>query len=128
MSIGFNEVFEFIFKNGYLDIFNFEPGILHFYPSVASLHLSNQFMYHMTISGNCLFVSVHKNAKKKKEEEEELCQYPAILTSRLVNSTDEHISCRPIQKIWQKKKMHFRARNLSNVKVSGLPFPCNSVH
>ena len=74
------------------------------------------------------FVSVHKNAKKKKEEE--LGQYPAILTSRLVNSTDEHISCRPIQ-IWQGKtvqKMHFRARNLSNVKVSGLPFPCNSVH
>ena len=85
MSIGFNEVFEFIFKNGYLDIFNFEPGILHFYPSVASLHLSNQSMYHMTISEKCLFgqdgwilasflffvfmngdeVSVHK--KKKKE-------------------------------------------------------------
>ena len=76
------------------------------------------------------FVSVHKNAKKKKKKEEELCQYPAILTSRLVNSTDEHISCRPIQ-IWLGKtvqKMHFRARNLSNVKVSGLPFPCNSVH
>ena len=88
MSIGFNEVFEFIFKNGYLDIFNFEPGILHFYPSVASLHLSNQFMYRMTISGKCLFdqdgeilasflffvfmdrdfVSVHKNAKKKKKK------------------------------------------------------------
>ena len=31
---------------------------------------------------------VYKNAKKR----EELGQYPAILTSRLVNSTDEHIS------------------------------------
>ena len=39
MSIGFNGVFEFIFKSGCLDIFNFEAGILHFYPSVASLHL-----------------------------------------------------------------------------------------
>ena len=60
-------------------------------------------------------VSVHKNAKKKKEEE--LGQYSAILTARLVNSADEYISCRPIQ-IWQGKtvqKMHFRARNLSNV-------------
>ena len=56
---------------------------------------------------------VYKNAKKR----EELGQYPAILTSRLVNSTDEHISCRPTQ-IWQGKtvqKMHFRAGNLSNV-------------
>ena len=51
MSIGFNEIFESIFKNGFLDIFSFEPGILHFYPSVASLHLGNQFMYHVTISG-----------------------------------------------------------------------------
>ena len=87
MSVGFNKVFEFIFKNGYLDIFNFEPGILHFCHSVASLHLSNQFMYHMTISGKCLFgqddwilawflffvfmdrdeVSVHKNVQKKKK-------------------------------------------------------------
>ena len=77
-----------VLKNGYLDIFNFEPGILHFYPSVASLHLSNQFMYHMTISGKCLFgqdgwilasflffvfmdrdfVSIYKNAKKKKKK------------------------------------------------------------
>ena len=68
--------------------------------------------------------------KMQKKKKEDLGQYPAILTSRLVNSTDEHISCRPIQ-IWQGKtvqKMHFRARNLSNVKVSGLPFPCNSVH
>ena len=55
MSIDFDGVFEFIFKSGCLDIFNFEPGILHFYPSVASLHLSDQFMYHMTISGKCLF-------------------------------------------------------------------------
>ena len=55
---------------------------------------------------------VHKNAKKK-----ELGQYPAILTSRLVNNAYEYILCRPIQ-FWQGKtvqKMHFRARNLSNV-------------
>ena len=54
---------------------------------------------------------------QKKQKKKELGQYPAILTSRLVNSTDECISCRPIQ-IWQGKtvqKMHFRARNLSNV-------------
>ena len=71
-------------------------------------------------------VSVHKNAKYPVINKFN----PAILTLRLVSSTDEHISCRPIQ-IWQGKtvqKMHFRARNLSNVKVSGLPFPCNSVH
>ena len=58
-------------------------------------------------------VSVYRNAKKKKE----LSQNPAILTSRLVHSTDENISCRPIQ-IWQGKtvqKIYFRARNLSNV-------------
>ena len=30
MSIDFNEAFEFIFKNDYLDLLNFEPGILHF--------------------------------------------------------------------------------------------------
>ena len=67
------------------------------------------------------FVLVHKNEKQKKKEkkekEKELDQYPAILTSLLVNSKDEYISCRPIQ-IWQGKtmqKMHFRARNLSNV-------------
>ena len=52
-SIDFNEAFEFIFKNDYPDLFNFEPGVLHFQPSMALLHLSNQFMYHMTISGNC---------------------------------------------------------------------------
>ena len=45
--------FEFVFKNAYLDLFNFESGILHLYHSMALLHLSNQFMYHMTISGNC---------------------------------------------------------------------------
>ena len=62
------------------------------------------------------FVSVHKNAKKKKKRKE-LGQYPAILTSRLVNNVYEYILCRPIQ-IWQEKivqKMYFRARNLSNV-------------
>ena len=53
MSIDSNEAFEFIFKNDYPDLFNFEPGVLHFQPSMALLHLSNQFMYHMTISGNC---------------------------------------------------------------------------
>ena len=53
MSVDFNEAFEFIFKNDYPDLFNFEPGVLHFQPSMALLHLSNQFMYHMTISGNC---------------------------------------------------------------------------
>ena len=56
---------------------------------------------------------VHKNVKKKKE----LGQYPAILTSRLINNAYEYILCRPIR-IWQGKtvqKMHFRARNLSNV-------------
>ena len=61
------------------------------------------------------FVSVHKNAKKKKKKE--LGQYPAILTSRLVNNAYEYILCRPIQ-IWQGKKvqkMPFRAQNLSNV-------------
>ena len=31
-------------------------------------------------------VTVHKNAKKKKKKEKELCQYPAIWTSRLVNT------------------------------------------
>ena len=58
-------------------------------------------------------VSVHKDANKKKE----LGQYPAILTSCLVNNAYEYILFRPIQ-IWQGKtvqKMHFRARNLSNV-------------
>ena len=52
------------------------------------------------------------------------------LTSRLVNNAQEYISCRLIQ-IWQGKtvqKMHFRARNLSDVQVSGLPFSCNAVH
>ena len=71
-------------------------------------------------------VSVHKDANKKKE----LGQYPAILTSCLVNNAYEYILFRPIQ-IWQGKtvqKMHFRARNLSDVLVSGLPFPCNAVH
>ena len=61
------------------------------------------------------FVSVHKNAKKKKKIE--LGQYPAILTSRLVNNAYEYILCRPVQ-IWQGKtvqKMPFRAQNLSNV-------------
>ena len=29
MPFDFNEAFEFIFKNGYLDLFNFEPGILY---------------------------------------------------------------------------------------------------
>ena len=53
VSIDSNEAFEFIFKNDYPDLFNFEPGVLHFQPSMALLHLSNQFMYHMTISGNC---------------------------------------------------------------------------
>ena len=60
----------------------------------------------------------------------ELGQYPAILTSRLVNNAHEYILCRPVQ-IWQGKtvqKMPFRAQNLSNVWVGGLPFPCNSVH
>ena len=52
VSIDSNEAFEFIFKNDYPDLFNFEPGVLHFQPSMALLHLSNQFMYHMTISGN----------------------------------------------------------------------------
>ena len=59
------------------------------------------------------FISVPKNAKKKKK----LGQYPAILTERLVNNAYEYISSRPIQ-IWQRKtvqKMHFRARNLSDV-------------
>ena len=64
------------------------------------------------------FVLVHKNAKqKKKRKEKELDQYPAILTSLLVNSKDEYITYRPIQ-IWQGKtmqKMHFRAQNLSNL-------------
>ena len=52
--------------------------------------------------------------KKKKKE---LGQYPAILISRLVNSTDEYISCRHIE-IWQGKtvqKTRFRAWNLSKV-------------
>ena len=36
------------------------------------------------------FVSVHKNAKKKKKKKrKELGQYPAILTSRLVNNAYE---------------------------------------
>ena len=53
------------------------------------------------------FVLVHKNAKqnkkkKKKKKEKEFDQYPAILTSLLVNSKDEYITCRPIQ-IWQGK-------------------------
>ena len=58
------------------------------------------------------FVSVHKNAKQNKKE---LGQYPAILTSPLVNNAYEYILYRPIQ-IWQGKtaqKMHFGARNLS---------------
>ena len=29
MSFDFNEAFEFIFKNDFLDLFNFEPGILY---------------------------------------------------------------------------------------------------
>ena len=59
-------------------------------------------------------VLVHKDAKKKKKE---LGQYPAILTSCLVNIAYEYILFRPIQ-IWQGKtvqNMLFRARNLSNV-------------
>ena len=28
--IDFNEAFGFIFKNDYPDLFNFDPGILHF--------------------------------------------------------------------------------------------------
>ena len=43
-----------------------------------------------------------KKKKKKKEKEKELDQYPAILTSLLINSKAESISCRPIQ-IWQGK-------------------------
>ena len=56
-------------------------GYCIFKPSMASLHHGNQFMYHMTIGGNCWafffhifiylfihwafeFVSVHKNAMK----------------------------------------------------------------
>ena len=30
VSIDFNEAFEFIFKTDYLNLFNFELGILHF--------------------------------------------------------------------------------------------------
>ena len=73
------------------------------------------------------FVSVHKNAKEKKKEHG---QYPAILTSRLVNKVYEYIFCRPVQ-IWHGKtvqKMPFQAQTLFNVQVGGLPFPCNSVH
>ena len=61
MSIDSNEAFEFIFKNDYPDLFNFEPGVLHFQPSLALLHLSNQFMYHMTISGNCWAFFFHSS-------------------------------------------------------------------
>ena len=66
----------------------------------------------------------------KTQKKKEHGQYPAILTSLLVNNAYKYILCRPVQ-IWQGKtvqKMHFRARNISNVKVGGLPFPCNSVH
>ena len=53
----------------------------------------------------------------KTQKKKELGQYPAILTSRLVNNAYEYILCRPVQ-IWQGKtvqKMPFRAQNLSNV-------------
>ena len=45
---------------------------------------------------NLYFVAVHNNVTK------DFGQYPAILTSRLVNNAHEYTSCRPIQ-TWQGK-------------------------
>ena len=55
-----------------------------------------------------------KMQKKKKKEERPIY---SRFDLTLGHSTDEYISCRPIQ-IWQGKtvqKMPFRARNLPNV-------------
>ena len=73
------------------------------------------FFLHFFMDREVLRLSPQKRKKKKKKKE--LGQYPAILTSRLVNNSYEYILCRPVQ-IWQGKtvqKLHLRARNLSNV-------------
>ena len=70
------------------------------------------------------FVSLPKMQKKKTRP------ISSHFDLSLVNNAYEYISCRLIQ-IWQGtivQKMHFWAKNLSKMKVSGLPFSCNAVH
>ena len=76
------------------------------------------------------FFCTKTSSQSLKTQKKKTRPISSHLTSRLVNNAQEYISCRLIQ-IWQGKtvqKMHFRARNLSDVQVSGLPFSCNAVH
>ena len=72
-QLDFNEASEFICEKDDLDLFNFEPGILHFQPSVVSLHLGNQFRYLVAISGNCsaflMYLFIHSFSSLRRLEE-----------------------------------------------------------